>query len=193
MTEKKNKTGKVFKTVILILVPLVFIGLMGFFISNFLGFNALNYAENWAVQHHIPIASKKTLSKKVTSKTTNQTTIRSLQQKMNQQASKLKQEQQQLNQKNSQITQLQSQIKQLQSEAQAVAKQKAKKQATTAVIAATYSNMDPGNAAAILSKMKDADALNILKTLGNDVKAKILEKMPVDKAASLSLLLAKSG
>lgn len=53
-------------------------------------------------------------------------------------------------------------------------------------ITAVYETMAPKKAALIILEMKEADALNILSSLSPESMAKILEKMPPDRAAALS-------
>lgn len=54
----------------------------------------------------------------------------------------------------------------------------------------TYEKMKPQSAANILAQMDETTALNIMTDLKEDTLARILEKMPVEKAANFTAKLA---
>lgn len=54
----------------------------------------------------------------------------------------------------------------------------------------TYEKMKPQSAANILAQMDETTALNIITDLKEDTLARILEKMPVEKAANFTAKLA---
>ncbi|VEF48401.1 MgtE intracellular region [Bacillus freudenreichii] len=57
-------------------------------------------------------------------------------------------------------------------------------------IVAVYETMMPKRAASIIIEMKENEAVNILSKLGSEPLARILEKMPPDKAATYTQMLA---
>lgn len=57
-------------------------------------------------------------------------------------------------------------------------------------IVSTFESMTPKKAAPIIIEMKEEEAIKILSNLNTDSLAKVLEKMPPEKAATYSGLLA---
>ncbi|GER65625.1 hypothetical protein BpJC7_03480 [Weizmannia acidilactici] len=84
------------------------------------------------------------------------------------------------------VLDLQSQLKKAQ-QTQAANKKKLKE------IASTYENMNPDNAAAIIEKMSDTEATQILSQLSSETLAGVLEKMSASKAAKYTQLLSQKG
>lgn len=183
---------KLIKTILIIIIPIAFLVLMTVVISNVLGFDLGKASKQWA--SHVPIVSKMVGGQKVAITQPKETTqLKQVEAQLKQQQQSISQYKDTLASKDAKISELQAQNTQLQKQLKDNQQNQQQAQSQhTKMISDTYASMDPSSAAAILSQMKDTDALSIIANLDNDVKAKILENMPTDKAASLSLLLANT-
>ncbi len=104
----------------------------------------------------------------------------------------LKEEGIKISAKNEEIGKLNDQIKELQAKLNEKATSEQTREQEITNLAKLYSNMNPQNAANIISNLTTNEAILVLGKMNIDSKSKILEKMDQKKAANLSFLLIDS-
>ncbi len=98
-----------------------------------------------------------------------------------------------LKERNNYVDKLEEEIKELKRQLEGKISDQKKWEDNIADLAQIYSEMSAGKAAPIITNLSEIEAIYILNAMNSENRAKILEKMSADKAASLtSLLTARS-
>ncbi|MTT32277.1 hypothetical protein GMB86_09700 [Terrilactibacillus sp. BCM23-1] len=185
--EKTSPALKIIKVLLVIIIPLMFLGILTLLIMNFVGLN--------------PMAEMKSLINGKTEKT-NQPAIKdntvpndatAMRREIASQSKTINKLRDEITQKSDQIDALNKQIQ----EASSTKKTNQTDQSQTSpskadLVNQTYRNMDPEKAAAIFEKMNIDDASAYINMLDNKTKAQILNNMDPAKAADITKLLKPS-
>ncbi|QAA22343.1 magnesium transporter MgtE N-terminal domain-containing protein [Sporolactobacillus terrae] len=181
-TKKTSFGMKLFKVLLAILVPLLFIVLLAALFLKLSGVDPINEAKQL-------IFPESSTSQQSDSSGTEETA------QLKQDLSNAQTQNEQLNKDNkkltTQINDLKDQFEQLKNDAETSSDQMKSQSetATQAMYAQTYRSMDPAKAGAILSKLSVKQAAKYINYLDDKTKAAILETMDPEKAAQLTELL----
>ncbi|MFD2616888.1 MotE family protein [Terrilactibacillus laevilacticus] len=185
--EKTSLALKTIKALLVIIIPIIFLGILTLLIMNFVGLNPM--AE---MKSLINGKSEKThqLANKGNTVPNDATAMRREIASQSKTINKLRDE----------ITQKSDQIDALNKQIQETSSNKPKKQTDPSqasqskanLVNQTYRNMDPEKAAAIFEKMSVKDASDYINMLDNKTKAQILNNMDPAKAADITKLLKPS-
>lgn len=195
--ETEEKVGKFQWFLFVIVIPLLFTIALTLVITTIAGVNVFDVAKKYGA--NLPFISKLVGD---TQKSTEQVLKENmLQQKatIEEKTMQIKKLEKEVKNKQSEIDALKQEIKRLNDELSA--KQQGnttspplnEKKPTVQDIAKMYETMSPKNAALIIPKMSDQEAVNILSALGSDTVAAILEKMTPADAAKYTALLTKEA
>lgn len=195
--EAEEKVGKLKWFLFVIVIPLLFTITLALVIATVAGFNVFGAVQKYG--SNIPFLSEWMNGKQQSAEQVLQKTMLEQKAMIEEKTQQVKKLEKEIKNKQSEIDALKQEIKRLNAELSAKQKQEttstspSETKPTIQDIAKMYETMSPKNAAAIIPKMSDQEAVRILSTLGRDTAAAILEKMTPADAAKYTALLTKEA
>jgi len=188
-TVEENKSGILKKLFYFVLIPFLLILTIVLIISTVSGLNLFQEAAK------IPVIGSLFSSKDMATPSIEEyeQQINKLQAQLKNQEKKIEGLQSELEKKDQEITTLQEEKEKTENNQVEPGNENANGHVTDtqwSEIIKTYERMKPQSAANILVQMDETTALNIMTDLKKDTLARILEKMPVEKAANFTTKLA---
>lgn len=188
--ERNKSKGAVQRLVLWVAVPLLIMLLLILVIGSIAGINVLEKTKQAIGK--APIFSAFSDNSKLSIEEY-QKRIVDLEGEIQEKNTQLEQLQKKLEEKEAEADQLLMEKKRLENSTEEQIENKNENKPDMKEIKAVYETMAPKKAALIILEMKEEDALNILSGLTPDSLARVLEKMPPDKAAALTQKLARAG
>ncbi|MDE8563120.1 hypothetical protein PNH38_04375 [Anoxybacillus rupiensis] len=194
--EKEEKVSKLQWFLFVIIIPLLFTITLALIITTIAGVNVFDIAKKYGAD--LPGISQLVGSKQPSSEQALKENMLEKQATLEEKTAQVKKLETEVKNKQSEIEALKKEIERL--NAQLESQQQTDTSPTTEAkkltvqdVAQMYGEMSPKNAAAIIPKMSDQEALNILAILGSEKAAAILEKMSPEEAAKYTALLTKAA
>ncbi|GGJ55952.1 flagellar motility protein MotE (MotC chaperone) [Anoxybacillus voinovskiensis] len=196
--EEEGKIGKFKWFLFVIVIPLLFAIALALVIATVAGFNVFGAIQKYG--GNIPYVSEWINGKQQSTEQILQKTMLEQKAMIDEKTQQIKKLENTIKTKQSEIDALKQEIKRLNAELTAAKQQqgtssttKNETKPTVQDVTKIYETMSPKNAAAIIPKMSDEEAVYILSALSNDTAAAILEKMTPEEAAKYTTLLAKKA
>lgn len=188
MQKEKKKSGLFQKLLVWIVIPLLLILFLTLLAATLTGVNVYEKARE--VGGKIPVISSILGGKDSVSIDEHNEAIVKLEAQIEEKNAKINRLEKKVEEKESEIDLLTQDKKRLETTIEEKEEIESGGKREMKEIVAVYETMMPKRAASIIVEMKDAEAVNILSNLGSEPLARIMEKMPPEKAAAYTQLLA---
>lgn len=191
--QTKEKAPSLFQRFIFwFFIPLLFAIFLALLIASLKGVNVFEKAKE--ISGNIPIIAELNNGKEKASMSEYEDQINSLDVEIQEKNVQINQLQSQLNNKDIEKEELLLEIEKLQTTVAELQQIHSENKRAFKDIVTTFESMTPKKAAPIILEMNENEAVKILSNVNTELLAQILEKMPPDKAAMYSgLLAAKSN
>ncbi|MBD8004021.1 MotE family protein [Bacillus norwichensis] len=188
-TQKDNKkTGLFQKLFSWVVIPLLLILFLTLLAATLTGVNVYEKAKE--IGGKIPVISSILGGKETVSIDEHNEAIVKLQAQIEEKNAKISRLERKVEDKESEIDLLNQDKKRLETTIEEKSQVDNDKKREMNEIVAVYETMMPKRAASIIVEMKDEEAVSILSSLGSEPLARIMEKMPPEKAAGYTQMLA---
>ncbi|WP_027408687.1 MotE family protein [Anoxybacteroides tepidamans] len=192
--EKEGKTGKFQWFLFVILIPLLFTIALTLVVATIAGVNVFDIAAKYG--SNLPFVSELVGGKPKSTEQILKENMLEQKATLEEKTAQIKKLETEMKNKQNEIDTLKQEIERLNAELEAKQQEAASssnQKITMQDIAKMYGTMAPKNAAAIIPKMSDQEAVNILAAVGSDKAAAILEKMTPAEAAKYTALLSREA
>lgn len=188
-TQKESKKSGVFQKLLTwIVIPLLLILFLTLLVATVTGVNVYEKAKEMG--ENIPVISSILGSKETVSIKDHNEAIVKLEAQIEEKNAKINRLEKKVEKKESEIDLLKQDKKRLETTIEEKGQVENDGKREMKEIVAVYETMMPKQAASIIIEMKDDEAVNILSQLSSEPLARIMEKMPPDKAAAYTQMLA---
>lgn len=193
--EAEEKVGKVKWFLFVVVIPLLFTITLALVIATVAGFNVFGAIQKYGAT--IPYVSEWLNGKQQSTEQILQKTMLEQKAMIEEKTKQIAKLEKNIKNKQSEIAALKQEIERLNAELDAAKQEEPSAAAgtmpTVQDVVKIYETMAPKNAAAIIAKMSDEEAVYILSSLSSEATAAILEKMTPEEAAKYTVLLAKKA
>lgn len=188
-TQKENKKSSLFqKLLIWAVIPLLLILFLTLLTATITGVNVYEKAKE--IGGKIPVVSSVLGSKETVSIDEHNEAIVKLEAQIEEKNAKISRLERKVEEKESEVDSLTQDKKRLETTMEEKSQVENEGKRGMKEIVAVYETMMPKRAASIIVEIKDEEAVNILSNLGPEPLARIMEKMPPEKAAAYTQMLA---
>ncbi|MBS4177120.1 magnesium transporter MgtE N-terminal domain-containing protein [Lederbergia citrea] len=186
--EEKEDPSLFQRFIFWVLIPLLFAVFLGLLIASIAGVNIFQKANE--ISEKIPFVHDKAGGSEDLSVAEYEEKMIGLDAEIENKTIQVDQLKKQLENKEMEIDRLQIEQKRLEQTIEELKQVKDEHKRAFKEIVSTYEAMTPKNAASIIMKMKNEEAVKILSNIGAESLAKIMEKMPPEEAAKYLEMLS---
>ncbi|ARD49298.1 MotE family protein [Sporosarcina sp. P33] len=189
MTESKKSIGFLQIVLAWIIIPLMFTAAVVLIIAKVADVNVFDQAKEWTSK--VPFLEKKAPDEKVEGDLILEERVISLQAEIQEKEAQLFELQDELTQVKDSNEALEIEKEKLNEEIEKLKLAQSESKRDFKEIVTTYEQMSPKSSAPVITKMGDAEAVQILSSLKPATLAAILEKMSPEQAAKYTSMLTK--